>query len=174
MGAIYSGEVSERILALNRDSLQDGRPNSYCTEPLPYSTLAHSSNGLPVPRAAAQQPSFGPFSIPNTNYHVDTVREPTIDSTEGEDINENGMMNTPYRPYPATYSFDGSPPLGFNNQIEQCYEYGRPYGPSFTHASSYGHQPVEQHYDNSLGGQEHQGHVGPVEYRASSYKRMTR
>lgn len=37
------------------------------------------------------------------------------------------MSNTPYRPYPATYSFDEIPHLGFSNQMEPCYEYGRPY-----------------------------------------------
>ena len=174
MGAMHSGEVSERIPTLNRHSLQDNRPNLYYTEQIPFSTLTHSSYGLPIPRAAAQQPSFGPFSIPDTNYHVDTVHEPTIDSTEGEDINESGTINSQYRPYPTSYSFDGSPHLGFSNQMEPPYDYRRPYNPSFTHASTYVHQPVEQHYDNSFGGQEHHGHLGLAEYRTSSYRRMTR
>lgn len=174
MGAMHSGEVSERTPPLNRHSLQDRRPNLYYTEQIPYSTLTYSTNGLPIPRAATQQPSFGPFSIPDTNYHVDTVHEPTIDSTEGEDINESGIMNSQHRPYPATYSFDKTPPLGFSDQMEQCYEYGRPYGPSFAHTSTYGHLPLEPHYDNSFGGQEHQGYAGPVEYCTSSYRRMTR
>ena len=174
MGAMYSGEVSERIPTLNRHSLQNRRPNLYYTEQIPFSTLTHSSYGLPVPCTAAQQPNFGPFSIPDTNYHVDTVQEPTIDSTKGEDINESGTMNSQYRPYSATYSFDGSPHVGFSNQMEPPYDYGHPYSPAFTHASTYGHQPVEQHYDNSFGGQEHQGYAGPVEYRSSLYRRMTR
>ena len=37
------------------------------------------------------------------------------------------MTNTPYRPYPATYSFDESPHLGSGNQMEPSYEYGHPY-----------------------------------------------
>ena len=42
------------------------------------------------------------------------------------------MTNTSYRPCPATYSFDESPHLGFSNQMEHSYEYGRPYCPFWT------------------------------------------
>ena len=171
---MHSEEVSERIPALIGYSLKDARPNSHYTDQLPHLTLAHSSNALPIPRAAAQQLNYGPFSIPETNYHVDTLREPTVDPTEGEDTNGSGMMNTPYRPYPATYSLDESPPIEFSHQVEPRDEHGRSYGPSFTHAPSYGHQPVEQHYNSIFGGQEHQGHEGSVEYHTSSYRRMTR
>ena len=174
MDAMYSGEMSERIPTLNRHPFQDRRPNFHYTEPMSYSTLTHSSYGLYIPRAAAHQPDFGPFSISDTNHHVDTVHEPTIDSTEGEDINESGTMNSQYRPYSDTYSFDESPSLRFSNQMVPPYAYAGPYSPSFTHASTYGHQPVEQHYDNSFGGQEHQDYAGPVEYRSSLYRRMTR
>ena len=174
MGVIQSEEMSERIPAENRHSLQDWRLNPYYTEQIPHPPLAHSSSGIHGPRAAAQQLNHPHFNIPDTKYHADTFREPTIDPTEGEVISESEMTNTPYRAYPATYSFDESPHLGLSNQMEPRYEYGRSYGPSFTHASSYGHQPVEQHYDNSFGGQEHQGHAGPVEYPTSLYRRMTR
>ena len=169
---MQSEEMTERMPALDRHSLQDWRLNPFYTEQIPHPPMAHSSNGIHGPRAAAQQLDYAHFCIPDTKYHADT-REPTIDPTEGQDINESEMTNTPYHPYSATYSFDGSPHLGLSNQAEPRYEYGRPYGPSFTHASIYGHQPVEQHYDNSFGGQEHQGHAGPVEYRTSSYRRMT-
>ena len=151
---MHSEEVSERIAAPNRHSFQEGLPDPCYTEQLPHPTLPHSPNGIHVPCAAGQPLNYAHSYFPDARYQADTIREPTIDPTEGEDINDSGMMNTPYRPYPATYSFDGSSPLRISNQMEPRYEYGRPYGPSFTHASSYGHQPLEQHYDNSFGGQE--------------------
>lgn len=173
MGAMHSEEVFERIPTLILHSLQDGRFHSYDTEQLHHILLAHPPNALPIPRTAAQQLNYGPFSIPETNYHVDTLRGPKIDPTEGEDINESGITNAPSRPYPATYSFDESPPIGDGHQMEPHDEYSRSCGPSFTHASSYGHQPVEQHYNSIYGGQEHHGHAGPMDYHTSSYRRMT-
>ena len=174
MGAMHSEEASERIPAPNHHFLQDERPNAYYTEQLPHPPVAHSFNGRHIPPAAAQQLTHGPLYTSDTKYHATTVHDPTIDPTEGAGTNESGMMNAPYRPYPVTYSFDGSPSLGFGNQMEHCYDYGHPYSGSFDHASDYGHQPVQQHYDNSFGGQEHQGHAGPADYRNSSHRRTTR
>ncbi len=171
---MQSEEASERTPAPNHRSLQDGRPNAYYTEQLPHPSFAHSFNGRHVPHAAAQQLNYGHPYISDTNSYADTVPETTIGPTGGEGGNESGMMNASYRPYPVTYSFDGSPSFGFGNQMEHCYGSGHPYGGSFDHAPNYGHQSVEQHYDNSFGGQEHQGHAGPVDYRTSSYRRMTR
>ena len=172
MGAMHSEEVSERIPTLILHTLQDGRFHSYDTEQIHQITLAHPPNSSPIPRTAAQQLNYGPFPIPETNFQIDTLREPKIDPTKSEDTNESGITNGPYRPYPATYSFDQGPPIGFGHQMEPHDEYSRSCGPSF-HASSYGHQPVEQHYDNTSGGQEHQGQAGLVEYHTSSYRRMT-
>ena len=36
-------------------------------------------------------------------------------STEGEDMNASEIMNTPYRPFLVTYSFEESPHLRFDN-----------------------------------------------------------
>lgn len=169
-----SEEVSERIPAPIHHSLQDGRPDPYYTEQLPHLPAANSFNGRHVHHTAPQQLNYGHVYISDTNYHTDAAPESTIGPTEGEDINRSGMMSAPHRPYRANYSFDGSPALGFGSQMEHCYRYGHPYGGSFTHASNYGHQPVEQHYNNSFGSQEHQGPAGPVEYRTSSHRRTTR
>ena len=171
---MHSEEASERIPAPNHHPLQDGRPNAYYTEQLPHPPVAYSFNGRHLPHAAAQQLNYGHLYTSDTNYRADTAPEPTINPTEGEGRSESGMMNAPYRPYPLTYSFEGGPSVEFGNQTEHCYVYGQPYGGSFDHASNYGHQPVEQHYDNSFSGQEHQGHASPVDYRTSSHRRMTR
>lgn len=175
---MHTEEVSERIPAPNHHSLQDGRPNTYYTEQLPHPPVAHSFNGRHVPHAAAQQLNYGHPYISDTNYHADAVPEPIIGPTESEGMSESGMMNAPYRQYPVNYSFDGSPSFGYGNQMEHCYGYGAPYRGSFDQASNYGHQPIEQRYDNSFDGQEHgqehQGHAGLVEYRASAHRRSTR
>ena len=173
MGAMHSEGVSERIPAPNHRSLQDGRHNNYYPGQIPHPTVAHTLNGRHVPAAPAQQFIYGHTYIPDTNYRADTVPEPTIDPIDGGSISESGMMSLPNRLYPVSYSFDNSPSFEYDNQVEHCYESSNPYGNSFDHASNYGHQPVEQHYNNSFGGQEHQGHAGPVEYRNSSHRRST-
>ena len=170
---MHSEEVSERRPAPNHHSLQDGRPNAYYTGHIPHPPVAHSFNGRHVPTAAAQQLNYGHPYISDTNHHAHTVPEPIIHPIEGERISESGMMSAPYRPSPVAYSFDGSPSLAFGNQMGHGYGYGHPYAVSFDHASNFGHQPVEQHHDNSFGGQEHQDHAGPVEYRNSSHRRST-
>ena len=174
MGVMHSEEVSERIPAPNHHFLQDGRRNPYHTEQFPQLPVEHSFNGRHVHHTAAQQLNYERLNISDTDYLTDTVLEPTIDPRESEGINESGMMSAPHRPYHATYSFNGSPAVGFGSQTEHCYRYGPPFDGSFTHASNYGHQPVEQHYDNSFGGQERHGPAGSVEYRTSSHRRTTR
>ena len=173
MGAMHSEGVSEKIPAPNHRSLQDGRHNNYYCGQIPHPTVAHSFDGRHVPAASAQQFIYGHAYIPDTNYRADTVPEPTIHPIEGESMSESGMMNAPYRPHLVAYSFDGNPSFGYGNRMDHYYGYGNPYGNSFDQVSNYGHQPVEQHYNNSFGGQEHQGHAGPVEYRNSSHRRST-
>ena len=170
---MHAEELSERRSALNHHSLQDWRSNAYYPGHIPHPPVAHSFNGRPVPAAASQQLNYGQPYISDTNHHAHTVPEPIIDPIEGESISESGLMSAPYRPSPVAYSFDGSAPPAFGNQMGHVYGYSHPYTVSFDHASNYGHQPVEQHHDNSFGGQVHQDHAGPVEYRNSSRRRLT-
>ena len=170
---MHSEGVSERIPAPNHHSFQDVRPNTYYTGQLPHPPVAHSFYGKHVPPVSAQQFISGHAYVSDTNNHAHTIPEPTVDPTEGESMSESGMINAPYRPHPVAYSFDGNPSFGYGNRMEHYYGYGNLYGNSIDQVSNYGHQPVEQHYNNSFGGQEHQGNAGLVEYRNSSHRRST-